>query len=130
MNGWPATDETVGARRLIEGVTTAADGALLSLLQALLPLAVASTVRFVRGESWPERLERLARIRQRWQEQGRDSFSEALLHRTRPGQSREEFVDLAEMVAVMAFCPGGVRAFGMHWEEKDDEDRTGDPASP
>lgn len=88
----------------------------LSVFQGLLPLAVASAIEDVRWEDWPSRLARIDAIKQRWEDEGRSGFSEAILCRT-PGQTAREFSDLATVLGIMAFAPGGVRAFGLHWEE-------------
>jgi hypothetical protein len=40
-----------------------------------------------------------------------------LLHGSRvPGETADLFNRLADALAVLAFLPGGVRAFGRHWE--------------
>lgn len=51
---------------------------------------------------------------------------DALMFRVK-GQSAEAFNRLAEGIAIMAFCPGGVTAFGSHWEEKRTVQRYADP---
>lgn len=40
---------------------------------------------------------------------------EALIHRI-PGKTADGFNALAEIIARLAFCPGGVKTFGMHFE--------------
>lgn len=111
-------EELERLRRKMDGF-----GASGVLLAGLLPLAVASAIDCVRWESWPMRLERIAAIKARWAAEGRESFSEALVVRVGPKETQphEEFRDLAVILAVMAFVPGGVRAFGWHWEETEDE---------
>jgi hypothetical protein len=57
---------------------------------------------------------------QQWQEWGdraRDdgAFSEAVLYRVK-GESARAFNALARLIAAMAFVPGGVRVFGMHFD--------------
>lgn len=42
---------------------------------------------------------------------------EAILYRV-PGKSADGFNALAETIARLAFCPGGVRTMGMHFEYK------------
>ena len=34
------------------------------------------------------------------------------------GDTANYFNDLAETIAVLSFTPGGIKAFGRHWEEK------------
>ena len=41
---------------------------------------------------------------------------------SKPGETAEAFNRLAEGLACLAFCPGGVDAFGMHFEAIADED--------
>lgn len=45
---------------------------------------------------------------------------EAILFRV-PGKTADGFNAIAEAVARLAFCPGGVRCFGMHFEYKPGE---------
>lgn len=40
-------------------------------------------------------------------------FSEALLYRTKPGETAKEAARLSRAVAILAFCPGGVGVFGL-----------------
>ena len=40
---------------------------------------------------------------------------EAVIYRVE-GKTADGFNALAEIIARLAFCPGGVRAFGMHWQ--------------
>lgn len=40
---------------------------------------------------------------------------EALIYRVE-GKTADGFNALAEIIARLAFCPGGVRCFGMHWQ--------------
>jgi hypothetical protein len=122
VNGLPTVDE-YGMRRLGESLACDAFH-VLPLLQSLLPTAVTNVIDMVRWEGWPCRLARLDAIRARWKTEDRESFSEALFCRTKRGESAREFSDLAIVIGVMAFTPGGVKAFGLHWEEKDD-DRSG-----
>ena len=39
----------------------------------------------------------------------------------KPGQAAELFNQLARALAVLSFCPGGVRLFGEHWESEKEE---------
>ena len=42
---------------------------------------------------------------------------EYVLHQgPKPGDSARAFNDLAQAIALLSFCPGGVTAFGMHFE--------------
>ena len=41
---------------------------------------------------------------------------EAILFKTKPGESAKAFNALARGIAVLSFSPGGVRCFGMHFE--------------
>lgn len=47
------------------------------------------------------------------------SKGDVLLYRgKKPGETAELFNALSDALAVMAFCLGGVKAFGSHWEAK------------
>jgi hypothetical protein len=42
---------------------------------------------------------------------------EYVLHRgPKEGDSARAFNDLAKAIALLSFCPGGVNAFGRHWD--------------
>lgn len=121
MNGWPQPDPRPPAHLAdVQGH----DAHVLTLLQGLLPSAVALMLDQVRHESWPERLARIERLRSgnilviRRTSIHFDAFTdEALI--TRTPETAKRFVQLVEFIAVGAFVPGGIRAFGLHWEEKD-----------
>lgn len=112
-------EELERCRKEVEQLCSGTFGDSGFLLHTLLPLAVANLVECVRNEDWPARLARIARIRQRWADRGYEGFSEAIMCRTEPGESKADFCDLAELVAVGAFVPGGIRCFGWHWKERD-----------
>lgn len=38
-----------------------------------------------------------------------------LLYRGGPGQSAQMMADLIRAIAILAFCPGGITTFGLHW---------------
>lgn len=61
--------------------------------------------------SWDEKM-RIAKE----SEEALRRLGEAILFRTRPGESAEAFNALAKGIAVMAFCPGGVTCFGQTWD--------------
>ena len=44
------------------------------------------------------------------------SAGDGLLYRTRPGVAARGFAALVDAIAWLAWCPGGVRIFGQHWE--------------
>lgn len=46
------------------------------------------------------------------------SAGDTILYRV-PGKTAKNFNVLAEAIAIMAFCPGGVTVFGEHWEASD-----------
>ena len=116
MNDLPTADEWAAARL---GELSGTPAVALDLLQGLLPLAVAKVVELTRPEEWSVRMDRLRLIRQRWAAEGRESFDEHLFYRGPKGsETKRAFVDLAVMLAVFGFLPGGVRAFGLHWESQ------------
>lgn len=44
---------------------------------------------------------------------------ESILYRTKPGKTAESFNALAEGIALLSFCPGGVHCFGMTFNAED-----------
>lgn len=92
--------------------TTWARGGLLpSALAAAVPLWIIE----VRGYEQSVREERARICAQHIAEHG-----DVILFRSkRKGETAEAFNRLAEGLACLAFAPGGVKAFGQHWEAKE-----------
>jgi len=82
--------------------------ALGPALEAAVPLWIAELA----GSTFEERARRAHRCAQVVAEKG-----DLILYRSRrPGGTAESFNALAEGLACAAFQPGGVTAFGSHWE--------------
>lgn len=89
----------------------AADPLLAVCLEAAVPLWIGRLARD--GYPTPETIERC----RAWTEELCGPGGEDLLFRSKkPGQTAERFNDLAYVLAVMAFCPGGITFLGRHWE--------------
>lgn len=87
------------------------DSGLLSIsLSAAVPLRIAVYVN--QGGPRVEDVERARRFAHVLGEKG-----DILQYRgKKPGQSAEVFNGLADALAIMAFCPGGVKVFGLHFQ--------------
>lgn len=61
-------------------------------------------------------------LQERFKELDKSNFCyrlEHVLHKgPKEGDSAKAFNDLAKSIAFMSFCPGGVSAFGNHWEAR------------
>ena len=81
---------------------------LPDMLEVAVPLWI---LRFNSAGGFPadykQRLERISHV---LQENG-----EAILYKVK-GKSAESFNALAEGIALLSFCPGGVECFGRRWE--------------
>jgi hypothetical protein len=83
---------------------------LTTCLQAAVPLRILEYRG--RGGPGPEDVERARRAARTVAEKG-----DILMFRgAKPGQTAEVFNALADGLAVLAFCPGGVKFLGQHWE--------------
>lgn len=93
-----------------------ADSNTLALLQATLSAAVPLCVMQLRRRSPEERQERARQCAQVIASKG-----DVILYRgKRRGETAAAFAALAEGLACLSFAPGGVRAFGLHFETKED----------
>jgi len=82
-------------------------------LSAAVPLWIAEARRWSESEREAARRECLQVIAERG--------DEILYRSTRKGRSAEAFNALAKAVALLAFAPGGVRVFGLHFEARPEE---------
>jgi hypothetical protein len=87
----------------------AAPAALVPSLEVAVPLWV-ERIR-MRGQTIPSDSARERMIRT-IAEHGDD----ILFRSTKTGATAAAFNDLAEALAYLSFCPGGVKAFGLHFE--------------
>jgi hypothetical protein len=87
------------------------ESSLLSIsLSAAVPLCIAEYLS--RGGPQQDDVERARRFAHTLAEKG-----DILLYRGRkPGQTSEVFNGLADALAILAFCPGGVKVFGLHFQ--------------
>lgn len=83
-----------------------------SLLTSTLQLAVPMWIDRLRGNPWEAIQERAKVCSQHIAEHG----DLILFKGKKKGESAEAFNRLAEGIACLAFCPGGVKLFGSHWE--------------
>lgn len=87
------------------------NGDLLILsLDAAVPLWIES-IRHTDGGPPLDFRDRINRIQDVMSETG-----EAILYRTKPGETARAFNALAEGIAILSFCPGGVTCFGRTWD--------------
>lgn len=82
---------------------------LPTTLSAAVPLWAAQCLREPTLQAVMDRIKN-HRLEERFWEAG-----EAILYRV-PGKTADGFNCLAETIAILAFSPGGVRCFGMHFE--------------
>ncbi len=92
-----------------------------SLLTCTLGLAVPLWIAELRGRGWEQIQERVKRCADVIAEHGDD----LLFRSKKKGGSAEAFNRLAEGIACLSFCPGGVKVFGSHWESCLDDDVPG-----
>lgn len=83
-------------------------------LRTALQVAIPLWIEQLKGLSWDDLTERAHRAAQIVAEKG-DIIQYAS---TKPGETAKAFNALAEGVAVLSFCPGGVTFLGDHWETK------------
>lgn len=84
------------------------------LLYTSLQCAVPLWVFELQGRSWEYIVERASCCAQEVAERG-----DLLMFRgKKPGQTAAVFNRLAEGVACLSFCPGGITVFGVHYEQK------------
>lgn len=86
----------------------------LALLQTSLDAAVPLWVLRHKDKSFEELQRRAQQASQIIAEHGDD----ILFRSARPGGSAYAFNALAEALAILSFMPGGVTAFGRHWESQ------------
>lgn len=89
-----------------------------ALLSSTLQLAVPLWIDQLRGRGWDY-------VQQRAQECGNyvaEHGDLILFKGKKKGETAEAFNRLAEGVACLSFCPGGVTLFGSHWESCLEED--------
>lgn len=121
-------EESESARRAKEAATKAKqaitrvepakpqeDWALPSMLSCAVPLWI-QQFRQLTLDEWQARLKDL--------DSDDSEFClrmEYVLHRgLRDSDSAKAFNDLAKSIALLSFCPNGIRCFGSHWESKFD----------
>ncbi len=81
-------------------------------LAGMLAVAVPLWIENVRDMPWKEKLERARECSQIVAEKG-----DVILYKSKKkGETAAAFNALAEGVAILAFAPGGVTVFGMHFE--------------
>ena len=80
-------------------------------LDAAVPLRIAEYVQ--QGGPGDEDFARVRRYAQTLAEKG-----DILQYGGKKGQAAELFNGLSDALAILAFCPGGVRFCGRHWESK------------
>ena len=83
-----------------------------TLLSSTLQLAVPLWIERLRGAPW-EHVERRARECSQVIAEHGDNL---LFRSKKKGDTAEAFNRLAEGIACLSFCPGGVKIFGEHWE--------------
>jgi hypothetical protein len=87
------------------------------LLQTSLSLAVPLCVESLRQRPWDDIAQRMPELSRVLSHDG-----DQILYRSRkPGETARAFTALVEAIAALSFAPGGVRAFGMHWESRHPE---------
>jgi len=87
-----------------------------TLLKLSLEVAVPLWIERIKqsGEPWDQMLSRAKHISTIL-----GSTADMVLYRgKKAGESANAFNALAEGIAILSFAPGGVRAFGVHWETK------------
>ncbi len=87
------------------------------LLLMTLEVAVPLWIQRWRGRSWVERLVRSAECAEIVAAKG-----DVLQYGGGPrekGEAAKAFNALAEGLAIVSFCPGGVKFCGLHWETKE-----------
>lgn len=90
-----------------------------SLLTTTLQLAVPLWIERLRHAGWDHVQERARTCSQIVAEKG-DIIQ---FKSKKPGESAAAFNALAEGIACLAFCPGGVTVFGDHWEACQSDDQ-------
>ena len=95
--------------------------AKVQLLSCTLQLAIPLWIEELRGRSW-EHIESRAKMCSDVVAVHGDNL---MFRSKKKGDSAEAFNRLAEGIACLAFCPGGVKIFGNHWEACLDEDVPG-----
>jgi uncharacterized protein YqjF (DUF2071 family) len=88
---------------------------------SLLPVALAAAVPLwahqLKQKPWAEIQARLPELSNIISEKG-----DIILYRSnKKGETAKAFNALAEAIAALSFAPGGVRAFGQHWENQHSE---------
>jgi len=87
-----------------------------ALLQTALDCAVPLWILRMQDQTWDYIQERATNCSKVIAEKG----DLILFRSTKKGETAEAFNCLAEGIACLAFCPGGVDLFGRHWEAKYD----------
>lgn len=83
-------------------------------LAGMLAVAVPMWIEQIRDMPWEEKMERAKECAQIVAEKG-----DVILYKSKKkGETAAAFNSLAEGVAILAFAPGGVTVFGMHFEAK------------
>lgn len=86
----------------------------MSLLVTTLQAAVPLWQMRLQDQDWPYFLGRLAEA-----QEVLFKSSEALLgFGGKKGEAADAFNAVAEAIAILSFCPGGIDIFGQHWEGK------------
>lgn len=87
------------------------------LLKLTLEVAVPLWIDKLQKQLWSEVMVRKDEAAQTVAEKG-----DIILYKSKkPGQTAKAFNALAEGVAILAFAPGGVKVFGLHFEAKHPE---------
>lgn len=86
---------------------------LPGMLEVAVPLQIAN-IEQLTGQPTEHEIEQARAFADTLGEQG-----DVLLYGGKRGEAAKIFVALARAVAVLAFCPGGVRLFGCHWKAGD-----------
>ena len=83
---------------------------LVTALSAAVPLRILELGQ--RGGPTDEDLARIKAYQKDLSEHGEDLFFRS----KKPGGSAERFNQTADAIAVLSFCPGGIRIFGEHYD--------------
>src|SRR6476620_3461707 len=83
---------------------------LVTALSAAVPLRILELGQ--RGGPTDEDLARIKAYQKDLSEHGEDLFFRS----KKPGGSAERFNQTADTIAVLSFCPGGIRIFGEHYD--------------
>ena len=85
-----------------------------TLLSGMLECAVSLWAMKFRDLNWEEMQE----IMRKSQDVLADKAADLLYRSKKKGDSADAFNATARAIAALSFCPGGVTAFGGHWENK------------